>query len=135
MANDRYTFANQQLLSGQINWTSDNLKVLLVNTANYTFLKDVHQSLSDVPLSARIATSGALTGKTATGGVARASDLTINAVSGPVIGAFIIFKDSGTDSTSTLICYIDTGNGLPWNPQGGNVVIHWDTGPNGIFKL
>jgi uncharacterized protein YaaW (UPF0174 family) len=135
MSNERYTFANQQFLSGQIDWINNTFKVLLVNTANYTFLKDVHHSLSDVPLSARIATSGALTGKTASNGVARAADPTINTVSGPVINAIIIFKDTGNDSTSTLVCYIDTGAGLPWNPQGANVVIHWDTGPNGIFKL
>jgi len=135
MSNERYTFANQQFLSGQIDWINNTFKVLLVNTANYTFLKDVHHSLSDVPLSARIAISGALTGKTANNGVALASNITLNAVTGPLIGAFIVFKDTGNESTSTLVCYLDTGNGLPWNPQGGDVVIHWDTGPNGIFKL
>lgn len=135
MANDRYTFANHQFLAGQLDWTSDSFKVLLVNTANYTFLKNVHHSLADVPLSARIAMSAALTGTTATDGIARASNITISAVTGPVIGAIIIFKDSGADDTSTLVCYIDTGVGLPWNPQGGDVAIHWDSGPNGIFKL
>lgn len=135
MANDRYTFANQQFLSGEINWTSDTFKVLLVNTANYTFLKDVHHSLADVPLSARIGQSSPLTSTTTANGVARANDITINAVTGPVIGAIIIFKDAGEDDESTLVCYLDTGIGLPWNPQGGDVAVHWDTGPNGIFKL
>lgn len=135
MSNERYTYANQQFLSGQIDWLADTFKVVLVDTDNYTFLKDVQQTMADVPISARIATSSALTGKTATGGVARADDITVNSVVGPVIEALIIFHDTGNDSTSELICYLDTGIGLPWNPQGGNVAIHWGAGPNGIFRL
>jgi hypothetical protein len=135
MSNERYTFANERFLTGQLDWITDTFKVLLVNTANYTFLKDVHQYLADVPTDARVATSAALANPVATGGVALADDITINSVSGPLIEAIIIFHDTGSDTTSELICYLDTGIGLPWNPQGGNVVIHWDRGPNGIFKL
>lgn len=133
--NTRYAFANEQFLSGQLSWGNQTFKVVLVNTNFYTPLPEVHRSLADVPANARIAISSALAGKSATGGVARASDLTINSVTGPVIGAWIIFHDTGTELTSELIAYIDTATGLPWNPQGLNVVIHWDSGPNGIFKL
>lgn len=135
MSNERYTFANQQFLTGQLNWLADTFKVLLVDTTNYTFVKNVDEHLADIPAIAQIATSSALTGKTATGGVAQADDVMINAVTGPVIRAIVIFHDTGDPTTSELVCYLDTGIGLPWNPQGGNVVIHWDRGPNGIFKL
>lgn len=135
MSNEKYTFAREQFLKGQLDWINDTFKVLLVDTANYSFAKDSDRTLADVPVSARIATSSALSGKTATDGVARASNVTVNSVAGPAIGAITIFHATGTDSTSELVCYLDTGIGLPWNPQGGNVVIHWDTGPSGIFVI
>lgn len=133
--NDRYTYSSQQFLTGQLDWITDTFKVVLVDTAAYTFLKDVHEHLSDVPLSARVAISAALTNPAANNGVALADDIQISSVTGPIIGAVIVFHDTGDATTSELICYLDTGIGLPWNPQGGNVVIHWDRGPNGIFKL
>ncbi len=134
--NTRYTYASQQFLSGQLDWLTGAFKVVLVNTAQYTALPTVHQHLTDIPAAAQIAISGNLASTSATNGVALANDLQINSVSGPVIGAIVIFHDTGTSATSELICYLDTGIGLPWNPQGGNVVIHWDrSGPNGIFKL
>lgn len=135
MSNQRYTFGNQQFLTGQLDWLTDAFKVVLVNTAIYTAAPTVHQHLADIPSTARIAISGNLTNPTATGGVALADDVRVNSVTGPVIGAIVVFHDTGTDATSELICYLDTGIGLPWNPQGGNVVIHWDRGPSGIFKL
>lgn len=135
MSNQRYTFANERFLTGQLDWLTDTFKVLLVDTSNYIFVKDVDQHLADIPAIARIATSGALINPSATGGVALADDVTINSVTGPVIRAIVIFHDTGNPATSELVCYLDTGIGLPWNPQGGNVVIHWDRGPNGIFKL
>lgn len=135
MSNELYSFARQRFLSGQINWLSDTFKVLLVDTANYTFVKNINQHLADIPVAARIATSGALTGTSATNGVALADDVTVNSVTGPSIEAIVIFHDTGNANTSELICYLDTGIGLPWNPVGGNVVIHWDRGPNGIFVL
>jgi hypothetical protein len=135
MSNELYSFARQQFLSGQLNWLTGTFNVLLVDIGNYTFVKDVDRHLADIPVAARIATSSALTGASATNGVALADDVTINAVTGPSIEAIVIFHDTGNATTSELICYLDTGIGLPWNPQGGNVVIHWDRGPNGIFVL
>ncbi len=135
MANQRYSFANNQFLSGQLNWLAQTFKVALINANFYTVQPTVHRTLSDVPTSAQIAISGALTHTAASNGVATADNLTLSGVVGPPIQALIIFHDTGVASTSELIAYLDTGIGLPWNPQGGNVVIHWDTGPNGIFKL
>lgn len=133
--NTRYSYANQQFLSGNLNWLAQTFRVLLINTNAYTVQPTVHRTLADIPAGAQIATSPALTGMGVTNGVATAANVTIPTVTGPVIGAWVIFHDTGVASTSELIAYIDTAIGLPWNPQGLNVVIHWDTGPNGIFKL
>jgi hypothetical protein len=45
------------------------------------------------------------------------------------------YKDTGTESTSLLIFYIDTATGLPCTPNGGNITVAWDSGANKIFKL
>jgi hypothetical protein len=135
MANILYDFARNQFLSGQLSWLAQPFGVVLINTNFYTVQPSIHRTLSDVPANARIAVSPNLTSNSASGGVARAADLVITNVTGPVIEALVIFHNTGTDSTSELIAYIDTAMNLPWTPQGLNVVVHWDTGPNGIFKL
>jgi hypothetical protein len=83
----------------------------------------------------RAATSGALTGKTVTAGVADAVDVTFTAVSGATVEAIVLYADSGTEATSRLIAYIDTATGLPLTPNGGDVTVAWDNGANKIFKL
>lgn len=135
MANALYDKARERFLMGQLDWLTDTIKVVLVDTGNYSVNLAAHEFLSDIPSAARVAISGALTGKTATGGVADADDVTIAAVSGPTVEALVIFKDTGDPSTSPLIAWIDTASGLPFTPNGGDVTIQWDNGANRIFKL
>jgi hypothetical protein len=47
-----------------------------------------------------------------------AADKTLSAVTGDQSEAIIIYKHTGTDSTSNLIAYIDSGSGLPFTPTG-----------------
>lgn len=112
MANTLYDFCRQRFLEAQINWMTDTIKVLLVNTAAYTPQTSVHQYLSDIPTSARIAGPVTLTAKATTGGAADAADVTFSAVSGASIEAIVIYVDTGTESTSPLIAFIDTATGL-----------------------
>ncbi|KPG13745.1 hypothetical protein [Mycobacteroides immunogenum] len=133
MANALYDKGREAFLNGGINWTSDTIKVLLVTSA-YTPNLATHQYRSDIS-SGVTATSAALTGKGSTAGVANAAGVTYSAVTGSVSNALVIFKDTGTASTSPLIAYIDTATGIPVTPNGGDVNIAWDTGANKIFKL
>ena len=55
MANTLYDAARQRFLEAQINWMTDTVKVLLVDTGAYTPQTAVHQYLSDISGSARIA--------------------------------------------------------------------------------
>jgi len=135
MANTLYDFSRQRFLEAQINWMTDTIKVILVDNAAYTPQTAVHQYLSDIPTSARIAGPVTLTGKATTGGAADASDCTFTSVSGPSIEAIIIYVDTGTESTSPLIAYIDTATGLPITPNGGDIIVTWDNGTNKIFKV
>lgn len=135
MANTLYDFARQRFLEAQINWMSDVVKVILVDTGAYTAQTSVHQYLSDIPTSARIAGPVTLTAKSTTGGAADAADITFTAVSGASIEAIIIYVDTGTEATSPLVAYIDTATGLPITPNGGDIIVTWDNGTNKIFKV
>ena len=135
MANTLYDYARQRFLEAQINWMTDTVKVILVDTGAYTPQTSVHQYLSDIPPSARIAGPVTLTAKATTGGAADAADVTFTAVSGASIEAIIIYVDTGTESTSPLIAFIDTATGLPITPNGGDIIVTWDNGTNKIFKV
>ena len=135
MANTLYDFARQRFLEAQINWMTDTIKVVLVDNGAYTPQTSVHQYLSDIPTSARIAGPVTLTSKATTGGAADAADCTFTSVTGSSIEAIIIFADTGVEATSPLIAYIDTATGLPITPNGGDIIVTWDNGTNKIFKV
>lgn len=126
MANTLYDAARQRFLEAQINWMTDTVKVILVDTGAYTPQTSIHQYLADIPVSARIAGPVTLTAKATTGGAADAADVTFTSVSGTSIEAIIIYIDTGTEATSPLIAYIDTATGLPITPNGGDIIITWD---------
>ena len=135
MANTLYDAARQRFLEAQLNWLTDTIKVILVDTGAYTPQTAVHQYLADIPVSSRIAGPVTLTSKTTTGGAADAADCTFTAVTGPSIEAIVIYMDTGTEATSPLIAFIDTATGLPITPNGGDIIVTWDNGVNKIFKV
>ncbi|MEW6658161.1 MAG: hypothetical protein AB1424_05850 [Thermodesulfobacteriota bacterium] len=135
MPNALYDKAREGFLAGEIDWDTDVIKAVLIDAADYTVNLAAHQYLSDIPLAARVATSDALTGKTVAEGVADAADFTFPAVSGDPAEALVIYQDTGAESTSRLIAYIDTATGLPVTPNGGDISVAWDDGVNRIFKL
>lgn len=134
MANALYTKFKEALLSGSVNLSSNTIKAVLVDSADYTVTLATDANLSDVPSIARTAT-GTLASKTVTNGVFDAADLTLTAVTGDPSEAIVIYKDTGTESTSTLIAYIDTATGLPVTPNGGDITIQFDNGASKIFAL
>lgn len=135
MANALYDAGREAFLNGDIDWTSDDIRVILVDTGEYTVDLATHNALDDIDAGARVAVSGALTGKSSTAGVADAADVTFSSVTGAPSGALIAYKHTGTESTSLLIAYIDSATGLPVTPNGGNITVAWDNGTNKIFKL
>jgi hypothetical protein len=137
MANTLYDKGRQRFLEAQLNWMSDAIKCLLVDTGAYTPNFTTHEFLSDISASARVGTSTGvtLTSKTTTGGAADAADITFSSVTGASIEALVLFMDTGTEGTSPLIAYIDTATGLPITPNGGDIIVTWDNGANKIFKL
>lgn len=135
--NALYDKGREGILDGSILYTTNNIKAVLVDTGAYTVNLATHANLSDIPSVARIATSGNLSGKTATAGVADADDVTLTAVSGASVEAIVLYKDTGTASSSRLIAYIDTSSGSPISviPNGGDITLQFSNSANKIFKL
>lgn len=134
MANFIYDKYKEDALSGTDNLTSVDVKVVLVDAADYTANSATDEDLADIPVGARVATSANLTTKTVTGGVFDADDVTFTGVTGDESEALVIYIDSGAEATSRLIAYLDTGfTGLPITPNSGDIVVQWNA--SGIFKL
>lgn len=133
--NQLYTSAKQALLEARINWLTDPIYAILLDTTFYTFSPN-HESLADIDDNAFIRSSSVLIGRTTTGGAADAADISFDPIlGGPIIRAMILVKDGGTAIDSKLIAYIDQAVNLPYTPDGRNIVVIWDNGPNRIFHI
>lgn len=135
MANTLFDNSRQMFLEAQVNWMTDTMKCILVDTGAYTVQTATHKYLSDIATSARVAGPVTLTAKSTAGGAADAADCTFTSVSGASIEAIVIYKDTGSEATSPLIAWIDTATGLPITPNGGDIIVTWDNGVNKIFRV
>jgi hypothetical protein len=135
MANALYDAGREGFLDGTIDWDSDDIRLVLIDEADDTIDLAVDNNLDDRAAGSRVATSGAFASKTVTAGVADAADVTLSTVTGDPSESIDIYQHTGTESTSRLICNIDTATGLPVTPNGGDITIQWDSGANKIFKL
>jgi len=129
MASALYPAYKELLLGAGLNLTSLAIKAVVIDTADYTY-NAAHNFLDDVAAGSRIATSSNLASKTVTGGVFDAADVVINGVAGDASEAVILYYDSGSEATSTLIAYLD---GLTIQANPGNLTIQWNA--SGIFSL
>lgn len=134
MTNAWYAKAKQKLAEASINWVSDTIKVYLIDTGAYTPNLTTHEFLSDIPGGAIIA-EATLASKTNVLGVLDAADVAIGSVTGATVEALVIAKYTGTNGTSPLLLYFDTGTGLPFTPNTGGVNIPWDNGANKIAAI
>lgn len=134
MANGMYVKGIEALMQAGINLVSDTIKVTLVDAADYTVDLAAHDFINDVAAGARVATA-TLASKSVTGGAFDAADVTFPTVTGDPSEALVIWKDTGVESTSPVIMYIDTATGLGVTPNGGDITVTWDNGTNKIFKI
>lgn len=134
MANALYAKGKEKLLTAAINLSTDTIKVALVRN-DYVQSLSTHEFFSSVSASS-LNTPQTLASKTVTNGVFDAADVTFTAVTaGDTCEGVVIYKDTGTPSTSALIAYIDTITGFPLATNGGDITIQWDNGAYKIFSL
>ena len=123
---------------GKIDWVTDTIQAVLIDTAQYAYNITTDTSMANVPVAARIAIQ-AVTGLTATSdGTAQATSTTFPSVAaGSTAGAILLYRDNGTatDADNALIAYIDTATNLPVATNGGDITIVWGGGSGDVFKL
>lgn len=135
MANSKYDKAKNGLLLGTTGygWVSQDIRVMLVDGAAYAPDTVNHASLSDVPAAARIAVTTIPLRSSDGAGAALAGDSKFAGVTGPTSEYLLIYRHTGTDSSSFLIALIDTAPNLPFTPNGGDLDINWSS--SGIYVL
>jgi len=134
MANTVYPKGKKAILDGDVDFLTDTMKIVLIDVT-YTY-STAHDFLDDIAAGDRVATSSALASKTTTDGAFDAADVTFTALTGNTVTSWVLFKDTGTASTSQLIAYFDTvsgGGALSFTPNGGNFSLSFGAG--GIFSI
>jgi hypothetical protein len=139
MADIIFNSFKRDIMNGGIDLDTDTIKVALVTSA-YTPNQDTHDNFDDVTneVSGTGYTAGgqALANKAVTAdntdneGVFDADDVTWGSSTITARGA-VVYKDTGTPSTSKLICYIDFGSDKV--SSNGNFTIAWNA--EGILNL
>lgn len=140
MADVIYNSFKQKIMDGSIDLDTDTIKVALV-TSSYTPSQDDHEDYADITnevangngyatQGATLANGAVTKDNTDNEGVFDADDVTWAASSITARGA-IVYKDSGTDSTSWFICYLDFG--ADKTSSSGNFTITWNA--EGIVNL
>ena len=129
MADAVYPLGGTSILSALVDFTSDNFRVVLIDTGTYTY-SAAHEHHDD--LSGIVATSANLTTPAVSSGVFDAVDETFSSVSGSTIEAYVLYKNSGASATSDLLFYVDSASEFPITPNGGDITIVWNG--SGIYS-
>lgn len=134
MASGWYNSGLQLFANGDIDWTTADVRVILIDTADYTVNLTTHDFLDDVAGASRVATSAASiqTKSVAGAGVLDGDNITFSSVTGDPSEALILYVHTGTEGTSTLLLYID---GLSVTPNGGTITVQWSDGAGKIAAL
>jgi hypothetical protein len=134
-------FAKKQLLLGGFNLTTDTIKVALLNSS-HSDDPDTLEYFDDVSTNEISGTGYTAGGKTLssksvsqdnTNNLAKfdAADVEWDPLTASNIRYACVYKYTGTNSTSPILCIIDFGSA--YSPSGGLFKIIW--GDNGIFRI
>jgi hypothetical protein len=141
MANAVFTAFVKGILNAEYDLDTASIKVSAVR--GYTF-SAAHATVSDVTGAGGTinGTSAALASPSVTGGVFDATDTTISTTANATDHGLLVYQASavtgGADvaaSAQKLICYLDTGTGLPVQPGTGSLAVTFDNGTNKILKV
>lgn len=113
----------------RVDLDADTIKAMLVDHADDTpaatddFIDDI-ASAARVPAIGSCPTLAAKTiGVLAVGTFDNTADIVFTALTGDQSESLILFKDSGSEATSDVICRWDTATGLPLTPNGADVTV------------
>jgi len=127
-----YAYGAEAFLEGSIAGLSDTIAVSLLSSS-YTPNLSTDEYYSIISSGAVVAGPVSLSSVTGSGGTLSAANTSFSSVTGSQINYIVVFKNTGTGSTSRLICLFDTATGLPATPNGGTITVAWSSGQ--IFTL
>lgn len=122
----------------RVDLDADTISPMFVDGADDTpvvansFLSDI-LSAARVPALASVPSLASKTTGTVAVGTFDAADTVFTALTGDQVEYLILFKNTGTDTTSDLIAIWDTATGLPLTPNGADVTIQWNA--SGILRI
>jgi len=134
MADKVYPKSKAQMMKALLDLTTVTMRAYLLD-GTYTY-NDSHEFLSDVGAGTRVARTNPLTSKTVnlTTAAFDSDDPTAEAVTGDNVNQIILYVDTGSEATSRLIFYKDTGiSTIPFTPDGSDIRI--TVNASGWFKL
>ena len=134
MANALFDGHRELVQQGTYDMSTMDTRVVLVDHGVDTPNPTVDDNLDDIAAGARVKVSGDLASKTITDGVYDLSDVTLTGGTSASVESVVIYRHTGTESTSTLLVFIDTATGLPLPIVGGDVTITWDNGANKVYN-
>lgn len=138
MANALYALGINGYLGGARDWLTDSNQIAFVTSSYSPNTGPTGDQFLGVAVSGGniVAQSGNLGSPSIAGGVANAANETVSAVTGSTFVYVLGYAFITNNASSPLIFKIDTvTSGLPCTPNGGNIVMQWDTGSNKIFAL
>ena len=137
MANFVYKKAKEALLNGDIDFLSNQFKIMLVDASAYTPNENSHEFVSDIPVNAIVKRSEALSSISTSSGILDAQDLLVSAFDGTAFDSIILYQYNSNDTQARLFFYIDTAQGLPFDGSNSieSVTIIWDNGSSKILSL
>ncbi len=138
MADGFYLKGMKHFAFGDVIWKAaggSNIKIYLVDAADYTVNLTTHEFVSDVAAAGIEETSANLTLiDAADDGIVDANDVTFTATAGDQCEGILMAKDTGVTSTSPLLMWWDAAAGLPVT-LGGDVSVVWPNTANKIAKI
>lgn len=126
-----YSFAESLLLGTAGNVTQYDIRALLVDSS-YVFAQS-HSSLSDVPIGSRVYATTTLQNISGTNGKLTTDNFEVATITGDQVTQVLFYKHTGVDSTSYLLSYSNSSEGLPYIPVGEGLTIFFGT--DGILNL
>lgn len=117
----------------RVDLDADTIRAMFVDHADDTpavtddFIDDI-ASAARVPAIGSCPALGSKTVGVVGTGIFDATDTTFSSLSGDQSESLILFKDTGTESTSDVLVRWDTATGLPLTPNGADVVVQWAAG-------
>lgn len=125
MAFNMYPFGTAEIYRGNVDLLADSIRVLSTR-ATFSF-NAAHQDLADITstdIDAHAAVTLANKAIADTDAAFTADNVTIPAGSGGQCTGFLVYKHTGTASTSTLICHF-SGAAYTYTPSGNSQTLTW----------